>query len=169
MPAASAISRTVVARKPFCAKRSPASRTIWARRSDRFAPSAVIVPAAASRPVAWLLRFVLTRSLSQHRPNLPNACSVSAPHALRNAIETCSTFGSSDRRVPRLAPPTGRGRAMILDRFRVTDRVAVVTGAGRGIGAAAAVALAEAGADVVISARTEDQLAKVAAAVRAAG
>jgi 7-alpha-hydroxysteroid dehydrogenase len=42
----------------------------------------------------------------------------------------------------------------ILDNFRVTDKVAVVTGAGRGIGAASAVALAEAGADVVISART---------------
>ncbi|MDX6416291.1 MAG: 7-alpha-hydroxysteroid dehydrogenase, partial [Trebonia sp.] len=51
---------------------------------------------------------------------------------------------------------------MILDRFRVTGRVAVVTGAGRGIGAAAAVALAQAGADVVISARTQDQLDKVA-------
>ena len=58
---------------------------------------------------------------------------------------------------------------MILDRFRVTDRVAVVTGAGRGIGAAAALALAQAGADVVISARTEDQLAKVAREVEAAG
>ena len=58
---------------------------------------------------------------------------------------------------------------MILDRFRVTDRVAVVTGAGRGIGAATAVALAQAGADVVISARTEDQLAKVAREVEAAG
>jgi 7-alpha-hydroxysteroid dehydrogenase len=58
---------------------------------------------------------------------------------------------------------------MILDRFRVTDRVAVVTGAGRGIGAASALALAQAGADVVISARTEDQLAKVAREVEAAG
>jgi len=58
---------------------------------------------------------------------------------------------------------------MILDRFRITDRVAVVTGAGRGIGAATAIALAEAGADVVISARTEDQLAKVAREVEAAG
>jgi 7-alpha-hydroxysteroid dehydrogenase len=45
----------------------------------------------------------------------------------------------------------------ILDRFRVDDQVAIVTGAGRGIGAASAIALAEAGADVVISARTEDQ------------
>lgn len=58
---------------------------------------------------------------------------------------------------------------MILDRFRTTDMVAVVTGAGRGIGAASAVALAEAGADVVISARTADQLEEVASAVRAAG
>jgi 7-alpha-hydroxysteroid dehydrogenase len=57
----------------------------------------------------------------------------------------------------------------ILDLFRVTGRVAVVTGAGRGIGAAAAVALAEAGADVVISARTADQLADVARQVEAAG
>jgi 7-alpha-hydroxysteroid dehydrogenase len=58
---------------------------------------------------------------------------------------------------------------MILDRFRVTDRVAIVTGAGRGIGAATAVALAQAGADVVISARTEGQLADVARQVEAAG
>jgi 7-alpha-hydroxysteroid dehydrogenase len=58
---------------------------------------------------------------------------------------------------------------MILDRFRVTGRVAIVTGAGRGIGAATAIALAQAGADVVISARTQDQLAKVASQVEAAG
>jgi 7-alpha-hydroxysteroid dehydrogenase len=58
---------------------------------------------------------------------------------------------------------------MILDLFRVTGRVAVVTGAGRGLGAAAAAALAEAGADVVISARSAEQLAKVAARVEAAG
>jgi len=58
---------------------------------------------------------------------------------------------------------------MIGDLFRVTGRVAVVTGAGRGIGAAAAVALAQAGADVVISARTADQLAGVARDVEAAG
>lgn len=58
---------------------------------------------------------------------------------------------------------------MILDRFKVTDQVAVVTGAGRGLGAATAIALAEAGADVVISSRTESDLVEVAKAVDAAG
>jgi 7-alpha-hydroxysteroid dehydrogenase len=57
----------------------------------------------------------------------------------------------------------------ILDRFRVDGQVAVVTGAGRGIGAASALALAEAGADVVISARTEEQLQDTAALVEGAG
>ncbi len=57
----------------------------------------------------------------------------------------------------------------ILDRFTVTDHVAVITGAGRGIGAATAVALAEAGADVVIAARHLDQLERVAARVRHVG
>ncbi|WP_067488587.1 SDR family oxidoreductase [Actinomadura hibisca] len=58
---------------------------------------------------------------------------------------------------------------MIWERFRIDGRAAVVTGAGRGIGAATAVALAQAGADVVLSARTEEQLHKVAAEVEAAG
>jgi 7-alpha-hydroxysteroid dehydrogenase len=58
---------------------------------------------------------------------------------------------------------------VILNRFHLTDRVAVVTGAGRGIGAACAVALAEAGADVVVSARTEEDLRTVAERIEAAG
>jgi 7-alpha-hydroxysteroid dehydrogenase len=58
---------------------------------------------------------------------------------------------------------------MILDRFHVTDQVAVVTGSGRGIGAASALALAEAGADIVLSARTEAQLREVAAQIEAVG
>lgn len=58
---------------------------------------------------------------------------------------------------------------MVLERFRIDDRVAVITGAGRGLGAAMAVAFAEAGADVVIAARTEAQLEQVAEQVRAHG
>ena len=38
---------------------------------------------------------------------------------------------------------------MILDRFRLDGKTALVTGARRGIGRAMAVALAEAGADIV--------------------
>lgn len=58
---------------------------------------------------------------------------------------------------------------MILDRFSVEGRAAVVTGAGRGIGAAVALGLAEAGADVLVSARTKEQLEAVAAQVTSAG
>jgi len=57
----------------------------------------------------------------------------------------------------------------ILDRFKVTDRVAVITGAGRGIGRGIAIALAEAGADVVIAARREHTLEEVAGIVEKAG
>ena len=58
---------------------------------------------------------------------------------------------------------------MLLDRFRLDDRVAIVTAAGRGIGAASALAFAESGADVVIAARTESQLDEIAAQVKELG
>jgi len=57
----------------------------------------------------------------------------------------------------------------ILDRFRLDDRVAIVTGSGRGIGAGTALAYADAGADVVVSARTVAQLEETAERVRARG
>jgi 7-alpha-hydroxysteroid dehydrogenase len=58
---------------------------------------------------------------------------------------------------------------VLLDRFRVDDQVAIVTGAGRGIGRGSALALAEQGADVVLTARTEEQLGEVANEVEALG
>ncbi len=58
---------------------------------------------------------------------------------------------------------------MILDRFRLDDKVAIVTGAGRGLGAATALAFAEAGADVLIAARTQAQLDEVASQIAATG
>jgi NAD(P)-dependent dehydrogenase (short-subunit alcohol dehydrogenase family) len=57
----------------------------------------------------------------------------------------------------------------ILDLFRLDGRAAVVTGSGRGIGRAIALALAEAGADVVVTARRVEDVAEAAAAVRALG
>jgi len=58
---------------------------------------------------------------------------------------------------------------MILDRFKVTDKVAIVTGAGRGIGRGIALGLAEAGADVVCAARSTDQIDDTAATIRDLG
>ncbi len=58
---------------------------------------------------------------------------------------------------------------MILDRFRLDGAVALVTGAGQGIGRGIALGLAEAGADVVVAARTVDDIEAVAEQVRALG
>ncbi len=49
------------------------------------------------------------------------------------------------------------------------DTVALVTGAGSGLGEAAALALADAGADVVLVSRTQDELEAVARRVEAKG
>jgi NADP-dependent 3-hydroxy acid dehydrogenase YdfG len=56
--------------------------------------------------------------------------------------------------------------AMEID---LSGKVAVVTGAGRGIGKSSAIALAEAGADVVLAARTLSQLEETALEIRSKG
>ena len=58
---------------------------------------------------------------------------------------------------------------MITDRFDLTGRVAIVTGAGKGIGAGVALGLAEAGADVALAARTASDLDAVAERITALG
>ncbi|WP_244931170.1 glucose 1-dehydrogenase [Nocardioides sp. W7] len=58
---------------------------------------------------------------------------------------------------------------MILDLFRLDGRIALVTGAGQGIGRGIAIGLAEAGADVVLAARTRSDLDEVAAQIESIG
>ncbi len=56
-----------------------------------------------------------------------------------------------------------------LDLFRVDGRRALVTGASRGLGRSMALALADAGADVIITGRTQETLDKAAREIRGRG
>ena len=58
---------------------------------------------------------------------------------------------------------------MILDRFKLTDKIVIVTGAGKGIGRGIALAFAEAGADIVCAARTKEDIEDTATEVRTRG
>jgi NAD(P)-dependent dehydrogenase (short-subunit alcohol dehydrogenase family) len=57
----------------------------------------------------------------------------------------------------------------VSDRFRLDDKVAVVTGASSGLGVGFATALAEAGADLVLAARRSDRLERTRAIVEERG
>ena len=57
----------------------------------------------------------------------------------------------------------------ILDRFRLDDKVVIITGASSGLGVSFAQACAEAGADVVLAARRVEKLEGTAELVRKAG
>jgi len=56
-----------------------------------------------------------------------------------------------------------------MEFFRLDGKTALVTGGSRGIGRAIALRMAEAGANVVVSSRTEEDCAAVAAEIEAAG
>ena len=55
---------------------------------------------------------------------------------------------------------------MYLQDFKVTNKTALVTGAGKGIGKASAIALAEAGANLIILSRTKSDLDNVEKQIR---
>lgn len=57
----------------------------------------------------------------------------------------------------------------VIDKFNLTDRTALVTGATRGLGRAFARALAEAGADIVVHGRDAEAAAEVVAEIEGLG
>lgn len=58
---------------------------------------------------------------------------------------------------------------MVLSSFSLTGRVAIVTGAGRGIGKAIALGFADAGADLVVAARTAGDIEATAGEIAGKG
>ena len=53
--------------------------------------------------------------------------------------------------------------------MKLKDKISIITGGGRGIGKAIALAFAREGADVIVSARTESEIEKVAEDIKALG
>jgi NAD(P)-dependent dehydrogenase (short-subunit alcohol dehydrogenase family) len=58
---------------------------------------------------------------------------------------------------------------MIFEKFRLEGKTAIVTGGGRGLGKAMAVALSQVGADVVVTARTTDEIQQTASEIERMG
>ena len=55
---------------------------------------------------------------------------------------------------------------MYLKKINLKNKIALVTGAGKGLGKACAIALAEAGADLIIISRTQNDLIKVSKTIK---
>src|SRR5215217_7991852 len=94
-----------------------------------------------------------------------------------STLVSCRMLPPRTPRVPRRRPGENGARTPaaqeppmpLLDRFRLDDKVAVVTGASSGLGVAFAEGLAEAGADLVICARRLERLEETKARVEERG
>ena len=75
----------------------------------------------------------------------------------------------AERRPVTIAEVLGGMNMGTLDLFRLDGKRALVTGASRGLGRMMALALADAGADVVITGRTQETLDATAGEIRARG
>lgn len=59
--------------------------------------------------------------------------------------------------------------SLVFNQFDLTGKVALVTGSGRGLGKAMAIALGEAGADVVVTPRTQQEIEETAREIEKRG
>src|SRR5580704_1902515 len=117
-----------------------------------------------------LLAAAALEPLCGQGEGLAEALGFQQPHRVEHGSGFVAHGADPTVTLEAVVPPTPLAcRPVLLDRFRLDGRAAVVTGAGRGIGAGAARALAEAGADVALTARTPEQLETVAADIRALG
>ena len=64
---------------------------------------------------------------------------------------------------------TEQAHNVVLDQFRLDDKIAIVTGASKGIGRAVAIALAQAGCHLMLAARNREGLEKTADQVEQTG
>src|SRR6185436_13607548 len=102
----------------------------------------------------------------------PASASAGFPNHINTGVRPCSPPPSGYapcRHSTAHSRPESDYAMTILERFRIDDRVAVVTGASSGLGVAFAQALAEAGANVVLGARRIDRLEDTRALVETAG